>query len=64
MIRIDVSEDGNRATLHAPDTFTTASVLAGLRGAEGPPSIRRKPRLLGPVTIEILSFRSGQAPRS
>ena len=32
MIRIDVSEDGARAVLHAPDTFTTANVLASLEG--------------------------------
>ena len=32
MIRINISEDGERAILHAPDTFTTANVLAGLEG--------------------------------
>ena len=32
MIKIDVSEDGDRATLHVKDTFTTANVLAGLEG--------------------------------
>ena len=32
MIRIDVSEGGNRATVHAPDTFTTANTLSGLEG--------------------------------
>ena len=32
MIRIDVSEDGDRAILHAPDTFETANVLVGLEG--------------------------------
>ena len=32
MIRIDVSENGDRAIVHAPDTFTTATVLKGLEG--------------------------------
>ena len=32
MIRIDVSEDGDRAVLRVPDTFTAANVLAGLEG--------------------------------
>ena len=32
MIRVNVSEGGDRATLHAPDTFETAGVLDSLEG--------------------------------